>query len=333
MRSSQHNDVFSNRSVIRKVYRFRHVAVLAYLRALMLQALQPVALVGLFKDSAGWDDIAARAKRTMVAMETVFFGDWPTVRELVTEIHRMHKTVKGKVGPNQGDLPENTAYSALDPRLQRWVIATLIDSAIACYEMLVEDLTASEKDQLVGEFKVVAKLFHVPETYWFATHQELQEYMRSMYGTIGNTHLDPHHRLEISAEHQKLVIRLITSLPDDFQKLLARDLPRPIRDVYSLGWTLVNVKPGWKLALKGILPAPVRYLYGLNWTTMEATAFQSMVGLAKSTMNLARTTEKFSEAWQEGMMHVPVLSWTGAPSRLFTKLMYMPIQGPIFFRR
>jgi hypothetical protein len=92
----------------------------------------------------------------------------------------------------------------------------------------------------------------------------------------------------------------------------------------------VDVKPGWKLALKGVLPPHVRRIYGLSWSPLEAATFNATVGLTKTSLGFVRATEVVSEAWQEGMSHVPVLSVTVPLSRFFTRLAFKPIQGPMF---
>jgi len=309
---SHRNEVFCDGSMVRKIYGVAVVNVMSGMRALVLQALQPVALTGLLKDTDILRNPHVRFARTMLAMETIYWGTWEEAREITARIAAMHRGVRGKVGANAGALPEKTAYSARDPRLQQWVLGSIMDSAIACYEQFVAPLTLSEKDRFVREYRVVADLFELPESFQFADYQQLASYMEGMYATFGNEDLDPHQRLSITPAHRQVAMQTNANL-----------MSGPLTPFRSL----------WLTAVKGVLPENVREYVALSWALADAQIFQSMLGMNAGSLLLVRLVETMLNAAQAGASSTILTRWLVPFPSLAKKVVARPTNGPLLYQR
>ena len=309
---SHRDEVFSDRSMVRKIYGVAVVNVMSGMRALVLQALQPVALSGLLKDTDIMRNPHVRFARTMLAMETIYWGTWDEARKITARIESMHRNVRGKVGDNAGALPANTAYSARDPRLQQWVLASIMDSAVACYEQFVAPLTPRQKDQFVREYRIVTQLFGLPEQFQFADYQQLTSYMQSMYDTFGDEDLDPHVRLSITPAHRKVAIQTNANL-----------MSGPLSPFRAL----------WLTAVKGVLPPNVREYVSLSWTATDAQLFQSMLGMTASSLMLVRFTETLLSVVRARASSTPLTRWFAPLPSLARKVVARPTSGPLLYQR
>lgn len=307
---STSNDVFSDGSMVRKVFGIWGVSVLIGARSLMLQALHSVSLAGLLKDTTGLGDAEARARRTQLAMETIYWGTWDEARKVTDRIYRIHTHINGQVGPNAGSVTADTRYDALDKRLQQWIIASIIDSAIAVYELFQGRLTDVEKDQFVREYATVASLFGVPASHQWTTYRQFKSYMDSMYATLGQTGGDPYTQLEITPENRDLVLKL----------------------VMDPGNALVDV-PQWHRAVNAVLPPHVREAFGLTCTAADAQAFSGVVKLAKAGIAMGRAAETAANLWERGLTFNPLTRWTVPVFRVAKEAIYNTLHGPILYQR
>jgi uncharacterized protein (DUF2236 family) len=308
--SSTSNDVFSDGSMVRKIFGIWGVSVLIGARSLMLQSLHAVSLAGLLKDTSGMRDPEARARRTQLAMETIYWGTWDEARQITDRIHRIHTHIKGEVGPTGGSVPANTRYDALDERLQQWIIASIIDSGIAVYELFQGRLTEVEKDQFVREYATVASLFRVPASHQWTSYRQFQSYMDSMYATLGQTGGDPYAQLEITAENRELVLKL----------------------VMDPGNALVDV-PQWHRAVNAVLPPHVREAFGLTCTTIDAQAFSGVFKAAKAGLAMGRAAETAANLWEWGLSINPLTRWMTPGFHVAKETIYGTLHGPIIYRR
>lgn len=306
------DEVFSDHSMIRKIYGVAVVNVMSGMRALVLQALQPVALTGLLKGTDILRTPHVRFARTMLAMETIYWGTWKEAHDVTAQIESMHRRVKGKVGPNAAGLPETTAYSARDPRLQQWVIGSIMDSAIACYEQLVGPLTLAQRNQFVDEYRVVSMLFGLPERFQFADYKELVGYMQEMYATFGQQERDPHVRLSITPAHREVAMQTNANL-----------MSGPLTPFRSL----------WLIAVKGVLPPNVREFIDLSWTSSDAQIFQGLVGINAGSQMFVHLMEAMLSFAQSGASSTALTRWLAPLPALARKAVTRPATGPLLYQR
>ncbi len=123
------------------------------IRALLLQALHPVAMGGVDTFSEGFrTEPWARLTRTAEYVATLTFG---TRREALRAVRRVQGIHRGKSGtePTTG-----RRYSVDDPDLLLWVHACEVDSLLSVARRAGVPLTDAEADRYVAEQVVAAEL-------------------------------------------------------------------------------------------------------------------------------------------------------------------------------
>lgn len=94
-------------------------------RALLLQALHPLAIAGVADHSSYEDDPFGRLHRTGAWVATTTFGSTRQALAVSRVVRGMHRRVRGTA-------PDGRPYAADDPALLAWVSMTFTDSLLAC---------------------------------------------------------------------------------------------------------------------------------------------------------------------------------------------------------
>ncbi len=98
-------------------------------RALLMQALHPAALAGVQQHSRYEQDALGRLAGTTQWLTVVTFGDRAAADRECNRVRGMHRRVVGTYATDHGQ----TAYSAMDPDLLRWVHVAFTDSFLATH--------------------------------------------------------------------------------------------------------------------------------------------------------------------------------------------------------
>lgn len=122
------------------------------LRALMLQALHPLAIAAVRDFSDYKSDVWGRFNRTSDYITVTVFGDTAAAQALGARVRRVHRRIQGV------DSVTGLAYAADDPELLLWIHTTLIDSFLAAYERYVQPLSRTDADRYVAEMVRQAEL-------------------------------------------------------------------------------------------------------------------------------------------------------------------------------
>ena len=141
------------------------------LRALMLQALHPVAMDGVARNSTGFkDEWWMRMSRTGEYMATVTFGTRTEARRLAARVRGLHRQLSG--------VEETTgrAYRVDDPDLLLWVHNGAVDSLLSTARRAGLPLTDEDADAYVLEQVAAARLVGVPEDLAPRTVADLDAY-------------------------------------------------------------------------------------------------------------------------------------------------------------
>jgi uncharacterized protein (DUF2236 family) len=146
----------------------------AGLRALMIQALHPLAMAGVDQHSDWRSDPVGRLAATSSYVATVLYGERDVAQRAAGRVRRIHERVNG-LDPETG-----RPYSASDPALLLWVHAALVDSGIAGCALFGDELGPDEADQYVSEMVVAAHIVGIPAEIVPATCAELSAYMASV---------------------------------------------------------------------------------------------------------------------------------------------------------
>jgi uncharacterized protein (DUF2236 family) len=144
------------------------------LRALMVQALHPLAMAGVDQHSDWRQDPVGRLAATSTYVTTITFGERAAAERAAARVRRIHEHVRG-VDPVTG-----RRYEASDPALLLWVHAILVDSGLAGTRLFGVPLSSEDADRYVAEMVVAAELVGVPASLVPATAAQLQRYVTSV---------------------------------------------------------------------------------------------------------------------------------------------------------
>lgn len=236
-------------SMIRKLHSERLIAF-SGIRALLMQACDPLAVVGFRKHSILFDDPRTRLMSTDQRMSRMYFGGERLAMQTGDDIQAMHKRVNGKVGGQYGPIAKGTPYSASDPELMLWTLATLADSALLYWERIFGYLDDEDRQAYWADYRRIGMLLGMPPDSMPATEPELREYV---YG-----------RLDDGSLYMSDDVR-------DRSKAIVFDPPFD-------GWlklVLTPVSEAIKLSSVGFLPKEIRRMYGFSWDPARETVLRS----------------------------------------------------------
>ena len=244
---------FPRRAVIRRVSAEPAVALGAG-RALLLQLAHPAVAQGVQDHSEFKKNPFKRLQGTLEAMYGVVFGPEALADGIGRRVQWIHEFV---VGPG---------YTANDPSNLLWVHATLLDTALRCYEDLVGPLSPDDRETYYREMAEVAERFGCPRAAQPATYADFRRYfdetVEAMQVTdvgrdLGGFILDPvlPFRLHVPT---RPVLRL--------QRLLTVGLlPPSLRERFGFPWTAADQARFDRATRRAravfrVVPRPVRTL-------------------------------------------------------------------------
>ncbi|HLE30361.1 MAG TPA: oxygenase MpaB family protein, partial [Anaerolineales bacterium] len=153
--------LFSPESVFWRVNR-EWLTALAGPRALLLELAHPLVAAGVVGHSHFRRDPLGRLYRTLRAMTDVTFGKPAQAYETARHIHACHRRVTGTLAKEVGPYLAGTPYRANDPLLKLWVLATLIDSSLRTYDLLVAPLSLADRRAYYDDSQCLARLLGIP---------------------------------------------------------------------------------------------------------------------------------------------------------------------------
>jgi uncharacterized protein (DUF2236 family) len=248
-RAADVDGFFPADSMIRRLHRERVVAF-SGIRALLMQASDPLAVVGFRRHSVVFDDPRTRLLRTDGWMSRIYFGTTEEAERTGAAIRAMHSRVRGRTAEDYGPIPKGISYDASDPELALWVLATLADSALVYFERVFGRLSRGERDSYWSDYRRVGKLLGLARDSMPATEGELREYVR---GRLRDG------SLWISDEQRELAVAIVLEPP-------------------FTGWLRTAVTPVTqtvKLISTGLLPAEIRTLFDFSWDPAREALLQS----------------------------------------------------------
>lgn len=198
--------------------------------ALMLQALHPLALAGVWDHSTFRADMLGRLRRTATFISGTTFGNRADALALIERVKRIHLAVSGIA-------PDGRPYRATDPALLTWVHVAEVSSFMAAHLRYVNPaLSIGEQDRYYAEMAMIAELLGADDVP--RSRAEMATYLATMRPA-----------LEAGSRVQEVVTVLAHAAPKG-------RLMRPAGAlVFRAG---VDLLPGWAQDLIGF-PAPARY--------------------------------------------------------------------------
>jgi len=131
-------------------------------RAALLQLAHPYVATAVDEHSATRQDVAGRFRRTFDHVYAICFGALDDAFRSARRVHRIHTHIEGVLPETLGRYREGDPYRALDPDALMWVHATLLDSALLSFELVVRPLSRNERDRYVQEASRFGRLFGIP---------------------------------------------------------------------------------------------------------------------------------------------------------------------------
>ena len=119
-------------------------------RALLLQALHPIALHAVVEHAGFQRDFWGRFQRTSKYLALTTYGIVPDAERAIAIVRAIHRRVRGIT-------PDGTPYAADDPHLLMWVHVAEVDSFLTAFQAFgAPALTPAEADEYVRQAGSVA---------------------------------------------------------------------------------------------------------------------------------------------------------------------------------
>jgi uncharacterized protein (DUF2236 family) len=278
LRADEVDGFFPADSMVRRLHRERVVAF-SGLRALLMQACEPLGVVGFERHSIIFEDPRTRLMRTDERMSRIYFGTDEQAEKTGRIVRAMHRRVHGVTDQDYGPIPAGTPYAASDPQLGLWVLATLADSALIYHERVFGSLDPDDRARYWAEYRRVGELLGLPDDAMPGTVGDLRDYMDGRL-TDGS--------LWINEERREATKKMLLSPP--YTGVL-RVAVAPIHETI-------------KLVSVGMLPSRVRELLGFSWDPAREA-------LLRSTLLQLRLGSRF---WPESVrLHPAARGEAGEP--------------------
>ncbi|NVM95819.1 oxygenase MpaB family protein [Arthrobacter wenxiniae] len=133
--------------------------LVAGIQSLLLQALHPGAMAGVFDHSGYKSDPLSRLAGTIRWIFTVTYGDTAAAQAASNKVLRIHAHITGRYTANTG---EELEYSANDPHLLRWVHLAFTEAFLASHLALGGGIPGGA-DAYVADWAVAGHLMGVPD--------------------------------------------------------------------------------------------------------------------------------------------------------------------------
>ena len=222
------------------------ISLLGGMRALLVQALNPLAMAGVAQHSDFRHDPWGRLKRTAEFVSTATYGTTADAERFGLQIQAIHARVHGV------DDITGRPYRADDPELLAWVHNVLVSSLLTAKKRYGGGISDADADRYLTEMVRMAELVGTPAELVPTSVAALRVYFR----------------------HAELVASPLTKVAA--RTVLAPPVPAKLRPL----WAVLDA------AVVGLLPPQARRLYRLPWVPAPAdrpvrAAFAALFGTAK----------------------------------------------------
>jgi len=245
------------------------------LRALMLQALHPVAMDGVARNSAGFrDEWWMRMARTGQYMETLAFGTRTEARRMAARVRGLHRRLGG------AEETTGRAYRVDDPDLLLWVHNCAVDSLLTTALRAGVPLSATDADRYVLEQVAAAQLVGVPLSMVARSVADLDAYFAEIRPSLTATPAAVQGVRTLFVPPMPGWVQVLTPARPAWVSLAAlgmATLPGWARKMYSLpGLSLTD--PPATAALRAFRTAFLALPERARWSPIVRSAFERVAG-------------------------------------------------------
>ena len=145
--------------------------------AVLLQVAHPRIAQGVAEHSDFRGDALGRLKRTLTSVNSIAFGTHEDAEHMRQRMTAVHKRVQGDTADG---VPGKSRYSAFEPDLLMWVLATLIDASFKGYEFVWGTLSLERREHFYRDFRKFGTYFGLDEKEGPQNHGEFVDYFDSM---------------------------------------------------------------------------------------------------------------------------------------------------------
>ena len=153
-------------------------ALVGGMRALLLQALHPLAMAGVAQHSSYLEDRVGRLQRTAGYVSTLTFGTRDEADAAVAQVRSVHRFVKGT------DPVTGRRYSASNQNTMLWVHCVEVHSFLAAYRAYARPISTADQDRYLAEQVTAAELIGISRVQVPASVAEYREYFASVRGEL-----------------------------------------------------------------------------------------------------------------------------------------------------
>src|SRR5260370_14020397 len=132
-------------------------------RALLLQLAHQGVAAAVEKGSETLANPIGRFHRTFSTVFTMVFGTLDQSLEAARRLHRRHAAIRGTLPSAAGPFPAGSSYCANEVSALGWVHATLWDTALLAYALVLPALTREARERYYAESRLFATLFGIPK--------------------------------------------------------------------------------------------------------------------------------------------------------------------------
>ncbi len=200
-------------------------------RALLLQLAHPWVAAAIAEHSKTFADPIGRFHRTFDIVFTMVFGSLDRALLSSRQLHRRHSMIVGEMPGTVGPFAAGSRYCANDIPSLRWVHATLVESALMAYELVLPPFSAEERERYWAESRLFGALFGLTANDLPADWSGFMAYAAAM--TQSET-------LTVSAAAREIATQIFAGArpwlrpPRWYRALTARMLPERLRVGFGL---------------------------------------------------------------------------------------------------
>jgi uncharacterized protein (DUF2236 family) len=244
----------------------------------LLQLGEPAIAAALAAVSDYKSDPLGRINRTLGIERTVRFARADIVRSRLDHLERVHSRISGVAA-------HGLQYSALDPSLQLWVLATDFDTTVEIDRRFIGLLDSRSVEQFYDEQLAVFDRFSIPARLVPARYHEFREWFDCKV-----------RELRVGDDARELAIRVVSLSglhAPGFVRLLANDLTSIL------------------------LPESVGKQYGFEQLPrMRRVAVDASAGLSRSVHRIAAHVPLYGRPWAFAAIDRIVGRWLREPVRV-----------------
>lgn len=255
--------LFGPESIAWKVHADFISMMIGGISSLIMQALHPQALAGVWDHSSFREDLKGRLGRTAFFIAATTYGSQEMALNIIEKVNRIHTKINGV---DEFGKP----YQASDPHLLAWVHLTETRSFMSAFEShRTELLSLSAKDQYFAEMKGLGErmgAIDLPASY-AQTNQAIESYIPELhYGERAKSiiQLLEYFPSNLAAKpFVKLISRAgFLNLPDWVHPILGRPKPSALERIAvnrSIDLVAIPVREALK---DGVAAHSLRRVYG-----------------------------------------------------------------------